>query len=119
MSEVEPTVGAGVGVCVCVCTGWRRRGLRFFGFLRFLTGALEGRIADGEMPPVAPTGVTPPVLPDTEPPPEAGGAVPPVAADALDVPHTSATRATAIAHAERTRFPPCMRVGIGSRRTAV
>ena len=112
-------MGAGAGVCVCT-GGRRRRGLRFFGFLRFLTGALGGRTADGEMPPVAPAGAceadgacgaVPPVLAE-------GGAVPPVAADALAVPHASATRTTRIAHAERTGFPPCMGVGIGPPRTA-
>ena len=79
--------------------------MRFFGFC-FLTGALGGRTVDGEMPPVTPTGprdpadvpgVVPPVgLVGTEVPPD-GGATPPVAADAVAVPHPSATQSRTLA----------------------
>src|SRR3954464_11080358 len=115
MSEVllaGAGAGAGVGSGAWVCTGgrgWGRLRLFFFG----LTGAAAGRAANGEIPPLGPVwarvpGVVPPVLP-VEPD---DGTTPPVAAEALAAPHANATRSTTIANAERSRFPPCMGVGI-------
>jgi hypothetical protein len=116
MSAVEPELGggdgagAGVGWRVGVRGAWwRRRGFFFFGFFGFLTGAVGGRTADGEMPPVR---ALPPVLVGVELPDE-GAETPPLAADALVVPQAMAITSTAIANAERTGFPPCMGLGIG------
>jgi hypothetical protein len=74
----------------------------------------------GDTPPLGPLGVTvagevPPLL--VEDP--VGGATPPVAAEALAVPHASATRSTAIANAERNPFTPCMGLAIGRGSTPV
>src|SRR3954453_23029121 len=113
-------VGAGGGLCVCAgCR--RRRFLRFFFF--GLTGLSAGRTVAGEMPPVGPReaggggvpGVVPPLLPVGGAP----GPTPPVAADALAVPHASATRRTRTANARRNAFVPCMGHGIGAPRAAV
>src|SRR3954469_9313053 len=115
-------VGAGGGLCVCAgCR--RRRFLRFFFF--GLTGLSAGRTVEGEIPPVGPwvavegevegPGVVPPLLPVDGAP----GTTPPVAADALAVPHASATRRTRTANARRNAFAPCMGHGIGAPRTAV
>src|SRR4051812_19152818 len=107
--------GVGAGGGLCVCAGWRRR--RFLRFFFFgLTGLSAGRTVEGEMPPVGPwvavevevPGVVPPLLPVGGAP----GTTPPVAADALAVPHASATRRTRSANARRNPFAPCM--GLGS-----
>src|SRR3954468_5262144 len=114
--------GVGAGGGLCVCAGWRRR--RFLRFFFFgLTGLSAGRTGEGEIPPVGPCvavevevpGVVPPLLPVRAAP----GTTPPVAADALAVPHASATRRTRTANARRNAFAPCMGHGIGAPRTAV
>src|SRR4051812_17826213 len=124
MSDVFPAgagAGAGAGGGLCVCAGCRRR--RLLRFFFGLTGLSAGRTVDGEIPPVGPwvavevevPGVVPPLLPVAVEP----GTTPPVAADALAVPHASATRRTSTANARRNAFAPCMGVGIGAARTAV
>jgi hypothetical protein len=109
--------------------GWRRR-LRFLGFLCFLgfglTGAVGGRTADGEMPPVGlgdvlvegdllpDLGAVPPeeLLPDG-PLPEVpdDAVVPPVAADAVVDAQASASISSATASVRRNSLIPCMDMG--------
>src|SRR4051812_41772619 len=100
MSDVLLGAGAGAGAGVWVWAGgrrWRRR-LRFFAFVFLgLTGACGGLTEYGDTPPVGPlcvpvAGEVPPVLLACS----EGGATPPVVAEAVAVPHASATNSTTI-----------------------